>query len=186
MRSYARIRLMNILAFWFLLLQAVPAAPGPGVPDAPGVYLQQDGKNWTSLQKAAISATKADGLDLFVATGGFTDLALEAVIQGAKASARLFTPRPMLYVRGTGSPEDLALIQLSRKKQSRTFRTSSGDSTLGNRPGFSKENIRNTSVKVYSDGTLSVTPEKDLKPGEYLLVIGDTGNSFDFGIEAKK
>ena len=186
MRSYARIRLMNILAFWFLLLQAVPAAPGPGVPDAPGVYLQQDGKNWTSLQKAAISATKADGLDLFVATGGFTDLALEAVIQGAKASVRLFTPRPMLYVRGAGSPEDLALIQLSRKKQSRTFRTSSGDSTLGNKAGFRKEDIRKLSARAYSDGTFSVIPDTDLKPGEYLLVFRDAGNSFDFGIEPKK
>jgi len=177
---------MNALALGLLLLQTTQAAPPPGIPDPPGVYFRQDEKSWTSLQKAVISATTADGLELFVETGGYTDLGLEAVIQGAKARARFFTPRPTLYVRGAGTPADLTIIQLSRKKRSRTFRTSSGDSTLGNKAGFRKEDIRKISARAYSDGTFSVIPDTDLKPGEYLLVFRDAGNSFDFGIEPKK
>jgi hypothetical protein len=38
----------------------------------------------------------------------------------------------------------------------------------------------------YPDGSFSVTPEKELDPGEYLLVFGNSPGGYDFGIDKAK
>jgi hypothetical protein len=78
---------------------------------------------------------------------------------------------------------DVTLVQLTKKKKSRTFHTSSGSSTVENKMGFRKSDIRQTSIANYPEGIFSVTPDTDLKAGEYLLVVGTAANSFDFGID---
>ena len=78
------------------------------------------------------------------------------------------------------------LIQLTKQRDSRNFHKSSGDSSVENKVGARKADIRKTAVTVFPEGTFSITPAVDLKPGEYLLVIGEADAGFDFGIEPRK
>jgi hypothetical protein len=175
---------MNYLAVVFLLLQVGQSAQTLKIPGAPGIYFKQDGDKWVGIPKAAAEA-RAKGMGLFVETGGYTNLGMDAVLRGAKSAIRINTQKPIFYVREIGHAKDVTLIQLTQKGKSRTFRTSSGDETIENKQGFKKTVIRKTAVTEYPDGTYTITPEQDLKPGEYLLVLGDAATSFDFGIDPK-
>ena len=176
---------MHAIALGLLwMIQALQTAAG--IPASPGVYCLQDGRNWISLEKASITKTRADGLDLFVETGGYTNVGVESVLPGAKALTRIPEPRPVFGVREAGSSSDVTLIRLDKKKNSRAFRTSYANSTLGNKGGYNKSDIIRTAVTSNPDGAFQVKPEVDLKPGEYLLILGEPGNSFDFGIDRGK
>jgi len=178
---------MSYFILLFLTLQGGLAAPAPpGIPASAGVYYRQNDNNWIGIPHAPVSSAKAKGLGLFVETGGYTNLGTDIVCPGAKASTRILAPRPTFYVRESGRPKDAMLIRLTQKKKSRTFHTSSADATVENKEGFRKANIRKTIVTEYPDKIASITPEEDLKPGEYLLVLGAEDISFDFGIDPKR
>jgi hypothetical protein len=177
---------MSFICVLLLLLQAVQSSPVLGIPGAPGVYFRQDEKNWTAIPKASFAQTKMKGLDSFVYTGGFTNLGADASIPGAKSSIRISNRRPMFYARAVGRAKDVRLIRLTQNGKSRAFHTSTGNETVENKEGFRKSDLRKTIVTEYPDGTYSVQPENDLKPGEYLLVLGDAATSFDFGVDARK
>jgi len=174
------------MAFYLLWLQVSQSAPVADIPNSPGVYYLQNDQNWVGLQKAAITRTKLSGKGLFVETGGYTSLGTEVICQGAKASVRINIPRPTFYIRGVGSSDDVLLIQLTKRRDSRAFHKSSGDSSVENKVGARKADIRKTAVTVFPEGTFSITPAVDLKPGEYLLVIGEADAGFDFGIDPRK
>jgi hypothetical protein len=177
---------MNCLILLLLLLQAISPVPAPDAPDSPGVYYRQNDKTWVNLPKAPIAETKTKGIGLFVETGGYTNLGTDVVCLGAKATTRVLGPRPTFYVRDLGPSGDVLLIRLTDRKTSRTFHKSSADSTTQNKVGARKSDIRQTAVVVFSEKLFSITPEVDLAPGEYLLVIGQPDSSFDFGIDRKK
>ncbi len=177
---------MKYLGIWFLLLQITQSAQAPSVPDSPGVYYRQANGQWISLSKAPIAKTTTKGLGLFVETGGYTNLETDVVCLGAKALVRITGPRPTFYVRGIGSSSDAMLIQFAQKKDKRTFRKSSGNATVENKVGVKKEAIRETVAAVYDGGVYSVTSATGLKPGEYLLILGDAETSYDFGIDREK
>jgi hypothetical protein len=174
------------IGVWLLLLQSVQAIPAPNIPDPPGVYYLQDDGGWVRLTKAPMAKTSTKGLALFVETGGYTNLETDVVCPGARALTRLSGPRPTFYVRGVGSSNDAMLIQFTQKKESRTFHKSSAAATVENKIGVKKEAIRKTAITSFPDGTFSLMPEADLKPGEYLLIIGDADTSFEFGIDRKR
>jgi len=171
------------MGFFLLLLQVAQPGAVSGIPSSPGVYYQNAGGNWVSFPKAPISHSKLSGTGLFVETGGYTNLGTDVICAGAKASTRVPGPRPTLYVRGVGSAEDVILIHLTKKKTTRTFYKSSANSTVENKVGANKSDIRRTVVNALAEGIFSIAPDVDLKLGEYLLVIGDPENSFDFGID---
>jgi hypothetical protein len=177
---------MRHFGIWLLLLQAVQTATAPKVPESPGVYYLQDNVKWRSLAVAPIAKTTTKGLTLFVETGGYTNLDTDVICPGAKAATRFLVPRPTLYVRKVGIPGNAMLIRLTPKKDSRTFHKSSADVTVENKVGVRKSAIRKTSVTTYPGGLFSITPEVSLKPGEYLLVLGDATESYDFGIDRMK
>jgi len=177
---------MSFFLLFLFLLQGGQTAPAPGIPASPGVYYRQNDNNWISLPRAPVSGTKAKGLSLFVETGGFTKLGTDIMCPGARASTRILVPRPTLYIRESGHPKDAMLIRLTQKKKSRTFHTSSADATVENKEGFRKADIQKAIVTEYTGGIASVTPEENLKPGEYLLVLGAEDTCFDFGIDAKR
>jgi hypothetical protein len=170
---------MSYLSVWLFLLQIANTVP---VPDSPGVYFRQDDRNWIGLPKA-LADSKMKGFDLFVSSGGYTNLNADLVLPGAKSSIRITIPRPIFFVRELGRPQDVMLIRLTQRKQSRTFHTSSGRETVENKGGFRKGDIRKIAIAKNPDNTLSITPEENLKPGEYLLVLGDANASFDFGVD---
>jgi hypothetical protein len=177
---------MILMAFCLLLLQVSQSAPVPDIPSSPGVYYLQNDQKWVGLQKAAITHTKLSGRGLFVETGGYTSLGTDVICQGAKASVRINLPRPTFYIRDVGPSGDVLLIQLTKQRDSRTFHKSSGDSSVENKVGARKADIRKTAATVFPEGTFSIAPTVDLKPGEYLLVIGEADAGFDFGIDPGK
>jgi hypothetical protein len=177
---------MRQLGIWLLLFQATQTATAPKIPDSPGVYYMQDNGKWGTLTAASGAKTTTKGLDLFVETGGYTNLETDVVCQGARANTRISIPRPTFYVRGVGAAGNAILVEFTQKKERRTFRKSSANVTAENRIGVRKGAVRQTTVTTYPGGIFSVTPEAGLKPGEYLLVLGDAAASYDFGIDRKK
>jgi hypothetical protein len=176
---------MHWLGIVLLLLpQSARPAPPQDMPADAGVYYRQDDGGWTKLNPARIGEVNAEGVELFIDTGGYTSLGMKGVLNAARASLRISTPRPVFYVRRVGIPEDAFLIQLKREKNRRVFKTSSADAAIDNKGGFSKKDIRKTAVVAYSDFSFSVTPERALKPGEYLLLFGYATAGYDFGIDA--
>jgi hypothetical protein len=177
---------MRSLGICFLLLQAVQTATVANIPDSPGVYyLQNDGK-WASLAVAPIAKTNTKGLALFVETGGYTNLETEVICPGARAAKRFSVSSPTFFVRGIGAAVDAELIEFKQESEKRTFRKSSADVTTENRLGVRKSAVMKTAVTSYPGGVFTITPEAVLKPGEYLLVLGDASRSYDFGIDRKK
>jgi hypothetical protein len=78
------------------------------------------------------------------------------------------------------------IVQLSRRKDSRTVESSSSAAAVDNKGGFKQKDIRNVTVTINTDDSFSVTPSAELKPGEYLLLFGHTDLAFDFGIQPAK
>ena len=169
-----------------LLMQTARPEPPAGMPAGPGVYYRLNSGGWMSLKPAVVADMTAKGLELFVDTGGYTSLGAEGVFKGAKSAARIPERRPVFYVRGTVSPDDAMVIRLDQKQSSRNFETSSADATSGNKGGFKEKDISKTATVVFSDGSFSLAPERELKAGEYLLVFGYADRGFDFGIDAEK
>jgi hypothetical protein len=122
-------------------------------------------------------------MGMYIETDGLTNLELRIVCRGARASLRISNPKPTFYVRGIGPATDMMLVQLTSKKDSRTISTSSSDSTVTNKEGFKRNDIRKLQLTEYTDGSFSATPEQNLKKGEYLLVFGTSTAGFDFGID---
>jgi hypothetical protein len=170
----------------FCLMQAAKPAPVPGLPEAAGIYFRQENAEWTKLQTAATAAMKSKGMDEFLETDGYTNLDMLITYEGAQAKLQIAMPRPTFYVRGTGSSKDAMIVLLTRKKDSRTVQTASSAATVENRAGFKRGEVQNVAVTIYSDNSFSVTPEQDLKPGEYALVFGFANVAYDFGITRPK
>jgi hypothetical protein len=173
------------LLFLFLA-QTADVVRATDVPEAPGVYSLQGESAWVRLQPAVTSDANAKGLQLFVYTGGFTDLGLNVACPGSRASIRMLVPKPVLYVRAIGSAKDAMLIRLTKKRDQRVVRTAFSNVTMANKGGFRREDVFNLILQESPDGFFSVSPEKELPPGEYLLVLGNAVPAYDFGIDRKK
>jgi hypothetical protein len=176
---------------WFsilllFLIQAAESTPVPAVPETSGVYYRQNNADWIGLKPAVVSDSKAKGMDLFVYTGGFTNLGINITCSGSRASVRMSGRKPTLYIRGVGSAKDAIIIRLKQKKGSRVFRTSFSNVTVQNKGGFPKGDIHKLSAAEYPDGSFSVTPDKGLDPGEYMLVFGNSTSGYDFGMDKAK
>ncbi len=178
---------MYILACLLCLaLQAARPAPIPGMPTAPGAYYHQDDAKWVRLESPTASRSKTKGMGMFIETAGLSNLDMTTIYRGAHAATQIPDAQPTFYVRDLGSATDAVIVQLTQKKDSRSLQTSSSDATVDNKGGFKKAAIRKVKVSVYSDNSFSITPEDELKPGEYLLAFGNSDVSFDFGIANRK
>jgi len=166
----------------FFVVQVAKPAPVPGLPAAAGVYSRQGETQWRKLETAVLVDMKSMGMRDFLETDGYTNLIVVVAYQGAQAGLRIPAAKPAFFVRGAGAAKDAMIVALTRRNDARTVRTDSSAATVGNRAGFRREDIRNVVVTVSADGSFSVTPERDLKPGEYALVFGFPNAAYDFGI----
>jgi hypothetical protein len=171
---------MNLLLI--VLLQAAKPAPVPDLPAEAGVYLRSGTGQWARIEIAPMADMKSKGMSDFLDSAGYTNLDVTVAYQGAQAKLQIPAPRPIFYVRGAGSPNDAMIVSLTRKSDHRIVRTATAVATVGNRAGFKKDQIHNVSVTVFSDNSFSVTPEEDLKAGEYALVFGFASTAHDFGV----
>jgi hypothetical protein len=179
---------MNIFftILFFLLLQSTKPAGIPEIPEASGAYYLQNNANWIRLQLASIDKMKTKGMGLFLETGGYTRLGASGVYHGAKAALRISVSNPTFFIREVGSSKDAIIIRLVEKKDSRMIHTSSANTSVENKGGFQKDEIRKVTVTEYPDHSFLLTPEENLSSGEYLLVFGGAASGFDFGIDRTK
>jgi hypothetical protein len=176
----------RLILLLFLLVQYAKPAGLSDFPTASGVYYRQGDAMWIPLQPASMGKMTTKGMELFVETGGYNNLGMSLVCRGAKAVLRIPAPKPTFFVRASGSPQDAMLIRLSQKKDTRFFDASSANVSVENKAGFKPNDMRRVAVTEYPDHSFTLTPEKDLNPGEYLLVFGSTASGFDFGIDKTK
>jgi len=169
-----------------ILPQESRPAPLAGMPAAAGVYCLQGGAKWIKLDPALVEDSKIRSLDRLMETAGLVIVNANNAYLGAYAALELSDRRPTFYVRGVGSPKDAQIVRLTRKRDKRTVQTSSAEISVTNRGGFKRGEIQPVAVTSFSDGSFSVTPEGDLKPGEYLLAFGSAVTGFDFGISPAK
>ena len=171
---------LNVL---LLIFAQAAIAPAPSAPEKTGVYFRQNDSGWITLQPAVVSDSKTKGMGLFVYSGGYTNLDVDVTCPGARASTRISVPKPTFYARGIGSAKDAMIIRLTQKKDSRNFKTSFSNVTVDNKGGFRKGDIQKSETAADADGSFSITPERELAPGEYLLVLGSGVSGYDFGID---
>ena len=170
----------------FFLVQVSEHNPAPAVPEDSGIYYRQNDTNWIRLQPAAVSNANTKGMEFFVFSGGYTDMAMNITCPGPRASVRITLQKPTLYVRGIGLAKDAMLVRLKKKKDSRELKTAFSKVTVENKGGFNKRDIYKLTATEYPDGFFSVSPEKALPAGEYLLVFGNASTAYDFGIDKAK
>jgi hypothetical protein len=174
---------MSLISLLLLLFQATEPAAKAAFPASSGVYYRQNEANWVGLHPAPVAEMKIKGMELFVETGGYSNLGMRIECRGAKAVLRVPIPRPTFFVREVGSSKDVMLVRLTQKKDKRVFQTSSLNATVENKGGFRKGDIKKMAVAMNPDNSFCVTPEEDLQPGEYLLVFGYATAGYDFGID---
>jgi hypothetical protein len=163
---------------------AIPQAPAvpEGLPAAAGVYYHGE-TGWITLARPVMAETKTQGMEHFLDTYGWSNLNRTIVFQGSAAGIRIMDPRPTLYVRGVGSAQDVLIAQLARKKDTREIQASSTNASVNNKEGFKRGNIYIVTTTALAKDLYSVTPEENLKPGEYLLVFGHAETAFEFAVQ---
>jgi hypothetical protein len=80
-------------------------------------------------------------------------------------------------------PTDLIIVRLDEKSDHREARTITG-SMFGGHSGFDPKKTTTATAVKREDGSWEVSPDGDLKPGEYLITTGIKPQGFDFGIQA--
>jgi hypothetical protein len=169
----------------FLLLSSAMAF----CQQTPGLYLDQDGK-LSELSPAAYSGTQS--------SNSVVKVNIFWTFRGNHSPLQLSTNRPhfrlvcghaatvplMMLCGPTLQPSDLIIVHLDEKSDHREARTISG-SMFGGHGGFdSKKTTTATAIKR-DDGNWEVSPERDLKAGEYLITTGIQPQGYDFGIQNK-
>jgi hypothetical protein len=172
---------MNLLGILVLFL--MQAAGTPNVPEAPGVYVNQNNAAWTNLQPAKVIKGKTKGLDAYLMTEGYTNLNISVVYHGAKAPLRIASSKPVFFVREIGPNKIFSVIRLESKKNQRAFHATPSAATVGNNLGFKRSQIVKMAVVENPDGSFSTTPEEALKPGEYLIIFDKITSAYDFGVD---
>ena len=166
--------------------QAARISLPPGLPTAAGVYYQKSDTQWTKVDPAPMGNSKMRGMNTFLQTEGLAGLNMSFEYWGAYAALQIPERRPVFLARGIGAAQDALIISLTPKNHNRAVQTTSSDMTAENKGGFKKKDVRKVITTACSDGSFSITPIEDLKPGEYILVFGNANGAFDFGISPAK
>jgi hypothetical protein len=181
------IKVRNVLYVLLISGGAVIAqapAPPAGLPADAGVYYHRGETRWVALTRPVLAETRTAGMEHFLDTYGWSNLNRTIVFQGAAAGIRIPDPKPTFYIRGIGSAQDVLIAQLTARKDSREIRADSTSASVNNKEGFKRGSIYRLTATVLAKDLYSVTPEQNLKPGEYLLVFGHAETSFEFGVQA--
>jgi hypothetical protein len=154
---------------------------------APGIYSDQNG-TLSALTPAAYSGTQS--------SNSMVKVSIFWTFRGNHSPVQLSTNRPQfrLVCGLTGGvplltlcgptlkqPTDLIVVRLDEKSDHREARTITG-SMLGGHSGFDSKKTTTATATKRDDGNWEVSPDADLKPGEYLITTGTQPQGFDFGI----
>lgn len=172
-----------------VFLCAVATAQDASVPQSNGTFYKA-GNSWTELHQVVMSGggTK-HAAKMFVP--GLTPQ-MVWTFRGAEAPVQIEDRRPTFYVKqipaldriAGHSERDLSIIRFDKKKDHRELQTTNGGNMFTLKAGIGKDRLPDLTAKKLADGLFSVTPNGDLKPGEYMLTFSAMGNTgYDFGIK---
>ena len=180
--------LVLALAFpsWVTAQSTKPAESEISLPDGNGVFVKNSAGGWIKLERAKTDDSKAHGMGRFLETDGLSGLNMTLEYRGAQAAIQISDRRPTFHVRGIGSAKEALIVQLTRKKDSREARIDTTEASFDNKVGFKRGEIRRVATGSISRTEFTVVPDLELKPGEYLLVLGDATAIFDFGVSQSK
>ena len=166
-----------------MLLLQVGEPVFTAAPNEAGVWLLQN-EAWLPMLSASAAGANIRGFDNYIYTGGQTNLDVDISFTGAKAAIRTSDRKPVFMARkeDNGGFEPV-LVRLEKKKDRRICRTRPNSATVDNKHGFRKQDIIRTILTVNPDKSITVRPERTLKPGEYLLVISLSSLGRDFGVD---
>lgn len=181
------------------------ASPDPRVPHTPGFYILDDWSGAPRMQKIdpiASTQTKTGGVLGYALSGGIATASVKAVIPGGTAKRQAPRPRPVFYVffdppgpsqsavfsTGFGntiqSPNEFSLIDLDEKKGRREARVGSLN-LAGAKTGVMDQDQIPFAYEQVSTFVYKITPERDLKPGEYgflFALVGGSGPGLSGGV----
>lgn len=154
---------------------------------APGIFLDQGGQ-LSELSPAAYSGTQS--------SNSIVKANIFWAFRGAHSPIQVSTSQPhfrlvcgrggnlnLLMLCGSDAqPHDLIIVRLDEKSDHREARTISG-SMFGGRSGFDSKKTTTARIAKQDDGSWELSPEKDLKSGEYLITTGIQPQGFDFGVK---
>lgn len=169
-----------------------------------GIYLyeENDGqKKMTQLEPSVSKQQKTGGVFGSVMTGGLTKIKFKAALAGQNAPLQINTPRPVFYfyfeVKNAGlssstyyatNPNEFVLVALDVKANTREVTVSQANA-FGAQSGTMDKAARGFKVEKLASGVYKVTPQEDLKEGEYGFYngggAGPSGGAkiFDFGVK---
>ena len=148
------------------------------------------GNDWKPLQQLAMSGGGAKHMaKLFVP--GLTPQ-IVWTFRGAEAPVQIEDRRPTFYFKQLAaldgiaghSERDLSIIRFDKKKDHRELQTTNGGNMFTLKSGIGKDRLPEVTARKLAAGVFAVTPNEDLKPGEYLLTFSSYGTTgYDFGIK---
>jgi hypothetical protein len=112
--------------------------------------------------------------------------------RGAEAPVQIEGKKPTFCVKelpslasvAGRSERDLVIVRFDKKKDHRELQTTNGGNMFTFKAGLSKDRTPDITTKTIADGVFIVSPNEDLRPGEYMLTFGALGNSgYDFGVK---
>jgi hypothetical protein len=152
------------------------------IPPEEGVFYHQSNGSWIKLKKALAAESKTGSVGRYLMSDGLAGLNTTYIYRGEHAELQIVGRRPTLYVRGSNYSKEAVIVQLARKRESREMQTSSDEASSDNKAGYKRKDISRVSISALSRDCFAVTPDLELRPGEYLLSIGSPPTTFDFGI----
>jgi hypothetical protein len=194
---------------------AAPAAPpdpnDPNTPHDVGVYILTSGPDgkpkMTFIDRAGEAGVKTANVAGMAFSYGISKAKLKAEIPGEHAPTRTHDTRPVFYMyfpemSGLGSfggtdmissPSQFSLLLLEDKKDHRETQIAKMGFASANVGADQKRSYLFTSQRIKS-GMYKVTPDEDLKLGEYAFLMSTQGAGratgtqvviYDFGVDQK-
>jgi hypothetical protein len=156
-------------------------------PDHGAYYKAKDG--WQELELLT-SAGQDVHVNAFTMHGG-----AKQQYRGTEAPVQLSDRRPVFYIkmtqgeakmaeyRGPNAARNTVIVLLSKKGDHRELQTVKSGLT-GAKAGLDKKVLPDVTLHSINNLTITITPNRDLAPGEYLLTWSSMGQSgYDFGIK---
>jgi hypothetical protein len=179
----------------FLLIALFAVLPGLGQenaadsPPSDGAFYKNT-KGWQQLQQVSMAGGGAKHMGKMFVPGLTPQMVW--TFRGSESPIQIEDRRPTFYIKelpalesvAGRSERDLVIVRFDKKKDHRELQTTSGGNMFTYKAGFSKDRLPDITVKKVADGVFAVTPNGDLKPGEYMVTFSALGyTGYDFGIK---
>ena len=151
-------------------------------------YKTQQG--WQKLEPLAMAGGGAKHMGKMFVPGLTPQMVW--TFRDAESPAQITGRRPVFCVKempslvsiAGRSRRDLVIVRFDKKKDHRELQVTNGGNMFTFKSGLSKDRMPDITAQVIADGVFMVTPNDDLKPGEYMISFSALGiQGYDFGIK---